>query len=86
MTLDEIKNVIELAVSDSTAYILDPMQDGQHLQALVISDNFIGQPLIKQHKAVMSALKEALASDVHAMGVKTFTKEKWEQSRSQFGL
>tara|TARA_B100000745_G_C19964452_1_gene326156 strand:- start:296 stop:556 length:261 start_codon:yes stop_codon:yes gene_type:complete len=86
MTLDEIKQTIEANVPDSTAYVFDPMNDGQHLQAVVVSSTFEGMMLIKQHKMVMSPLKEAFAGAVHALGLKTFTPEKWEQERSQFGL
>ena len=86
MTLEEIKNLIEKSVPQSTAFILDPMNDGQHLQALVISPVFEGMMLIKQHQMVMKSLKEALATSVHAMGLKTFTPSQWDQVKGQFQL
>jgi len=86
MTLDEIKATIENAVPDSTAYVLDPMNDGQHLQAMVVSPAFEGMMLIKQHKMVMQPLKSAFAESVHALGLKTFTPEKWEEARTEFNL
>ena len=86
MTLDEIKNTIEGAVPDSTAYVLDPMNDGQHLQAFVISPAFEGLMLIKQHKMVMTPLKEAFAQSVHALGLKTFTPNKWDDVKTQYGF
>jgi acid stress-induced BolA-like protein IbaG/YrbA len=86
MTLDEIKKIIEDNISDSTAYVLDPMNDGQHLQAFVVSSSFEGMMLVKQHKMVMQPLKQAFAQSVHALGLKTFTPQKWEESRHQFGL
>ncbi|MFT7538686.1 MAG: stress-induced morphogen [Lysobacterales bacterium] len=87
MTLDDIKNTIEKVVEGSTAYILDPMNDGQHLQAVVVSPSFEGMMLIKQHRSVMNALKDAFGSDtVHALGLKTFTPEKFELERAHFGL
>ncbi len=86
MTLDEIKAIIEQAVPNSTAHVLDPMNDGQHLQAIVISPDFDGMMLVKQHKMVMQPLKEAFAESVHALGLKTFTPEKWENEKSQFGF
>ncbi len=86
MTLDEIKQIIEENVPESTAYVLDPMNDGQHLQAIVVSSSFEGQMLIKQHKMVMLPLKQAFAESVHALGLKTFTPERFEQERSKFGL
>ena len=86
MTLEEIKQTIEQAVPNSTAHVLDPMNDGQHLQALVISSSFENTMLIKQHKMVMSPLKEAFKQSVHALGLKTFTPAKWEEQKINFVL
>ena len=76
MTLNEIENLILASIHDAEVHVLDPMNDGQHLQAIVISPSFEGLPLFKQHQTVMKALKDALAGPVHAMGLKTFTPEK----------
>ena len=86
MTLTEIKAAIEKAVPNSHAYILDPMNDGQHLQAFVVSPTFEGMMLVKQHQMVMKPLKEAFAGAVHALGLKTFTPQKWEEVRSEYNL
>jgi len=86
MTLDEIKQTIEVSVADSTAYVLDPMNDGQHLQAIVISSTFEGISLVKQHQMVMKPLKDAFAQSVHALGLKTFTPKKWNEVKNQYGL
>lgn len=86
MTLEEIKTTIEKAVPRSTAYILDPMNDGEHLQALVISPAFEGIMLVKQHQMVMRPLKEAFAGSVHALALKTFTPAQWDEVKGQHGL
>lgn len=86
MTLEEIKEIIERAVPQSTAYIFDPMNDGQHLQAVVVSPAFAGLMLIKQHQMVMKPLKEAFASSVHALGLKTFTPEEWDKVKLQYKM
>ena len=86
MTCNEIKQTIEKAVPQSTVYVLDPLNDGQHLQAIVISPVFVGMMLVKQHQLVMKALKEAFAQSVHALGLKTFTPEKWEEVKSEYGV
>ena len=62
------------------------MNDGQHLQAYVISSTFEGMMLIKQHQLVMKPLKEAFASSVHALALKTFTPQKWELEKSNLGF
>ena len=86
MITDDVKTIIQKAIPDATVYILDPMNDGQHLQAFVISSSFANMMLVKQHQAVMKPLKEAMASSVHALGLKTFTPEKWNEVKSQFGF
>ncbi len=86
MTLDEIKNIIEANIPHTTAYIMDPMNDGQHLQAIVVSSSFNGVMLVKQHQMVMKPLKEAFAGAVHALALKTFTPEKWAKEKSNFGF
>jgi len=86
MTLEEIKKTIERAIPQVQVYVEDPMSDGQHLRAFVISPAFEGVPLVKQHQMVMTALKGALAGSVHALGLKTFTPEKWNQEKKNFGF
>ena len=85
MILEEIKTRIEKAVPGATAYILDPMNDGQHLQAFVVSSAFEGLPVFKQQQMVMLAIKDMFQT-VHALGLKTFTPTKWEEVRNQYNL
>lgn len=83
--LEQIKHLIEAGLPDAVAYIENPLNDGQHFQAYVISPSFAGQPLVRQHQAVMKTLKEAFETDVHALSLKTFTPEKWAAQKAQFG-
>ncbi len=85
MTLDDIKNKIENALPNATAYVLDPMNDGQHLQAFVVSPAFEGLPVFKQQQMVMGAIKD-IFNVVHALGLKTFTPVKWEEVKQQYGF
>ncbi len=80
-----IKAKIETALPNATAYVLDPMNDGQHLQAYVVSEVFEGMPVFKQQQLVMTAIKDVF-STVHALGLKTFTPTKWEEVKSQYGF
>ena len=56
--------------------VYDPMNDGAHFEATVISEAFVGMPLAKQHRPVMQPLKELFAGDLHALTLKTYTPEK----------
>ncbi len=85
MTTDEIKQRIETAIPGSNAYVLDPMNDGAHLQAFVISPAFEGMPVFKQQRMVMDAIKD-IFQIVHALGLKTFTPAKWSEVKIQYGF
>lgn len=86
MTPSDIKHTIEQSVPGAVAYVLDPMNDGQHLQAFVISPAFEGLMLVKQHQMVMQPLSKAFANSVHALALKTFTPEKWQEAKKQYGF
>jgi len=72
----EIKEAILKVIPNATVLVEDP--DGQHFEALVVSDLFIGMSLVKQHQLVMNSLKEYLKERVHSLALKTLTPEKWE--------
>ena len=69
----EIQRLILEALPGAEVEVLDPMRDGDHLQATVISEKFAGMPLVKQHKLVMDALREPLQGRLHALQLKTKT-------------
>lgn len=80
----QIKETIKSAIPDATVYVGG---DGtEHFEALVISPSFAGMMLVKQHQMVMRPLKQAFASNVHALALKTFTPEKWATEKHQFGI
>lgn len=85
--IEKIKSAIQTALPDATIHVFDPMNDGQHFQAVVISPSFEGISLVKQHQSVMKPLKDEFASDaVHALGLKTFTPDKWESAKASYGV
>ena len=53
---------------------VETFNGNDHLQVTVISEQFNGLSLVKQHQLVYSALKEELASEaIHALALKTQT-------------
>ena len=79
-----IKETIQAALPDAQVFIVDPYNDGEHFQGIVVSASFEGLPLVKQHQKVMLALKSAFAETVHALALKTFTPEKWESEKQHY--
>lgn len=62
---------------------------GCDLTIRVVSEQFAGLTMVKQHQGVMATLTEPLASGrLHAVTLKTFTPEQWraQQPAAQAGL
>lgn len=73
----QIEEIILGALPNAEVIVRDPMNDGAHLEAIVISASFLGMSLVNQHRQVMQSLKEAFGGDLHALALKTYTPEKW---------
>ncbi len=82
--IDRIKSTIEESIPDSLAYVMNPQQDGDHFESIVISREFEGLSLVKAHQLVMKCLKGHLASDVHALALRTFTPAEWEVEKATY--
>ena len=69
----EVINLIKQKIADSEVFV-ENLKGDDHLQVTVISSEFNGLSLVKQHQLVYSALKEELASEaIHALALKTAT-------------
>ena len=84
--IEDVQKIIERAIPHAVVYVLDPMNDGRHLQAIVVSPIFQGVPLVKQHQMVMKPLQETLKDRLHALELKTFTPEKWNEAKDQYKI
>ena len=72
-TKSKVINLIKQKIADSEVYV-ENLKGDDHLQVTVISSEFNGLSLVKQHQLVYSALKEELASEaIHALALKTET-------------
>jgi len=76
-----VEEIIVAAVPNAEVIVRDPMNDGAHLEAAVISESFVGMSLVNQHRQVMQSLKEAFGGDLHALALKTYTPEKWASAQ-----
>lgn len=79
--MDEIKNLIESNLTGSYVEVGDMTGTMDHLEILVVSDEFKGKMRLAQHQIVMDILKESLKEKVHAVKIKTVTKEKFESNK-----
>ena len=55
--------------------------DGDHFEALVISDKFEGKGLVERHQVVYAALGDAMRARVHALTLQTLTPAQYAKRR-----
>ena len=73
ITKTQVINLITKKLPDSHVSV-ENLKGNDHLQVTVVSHQFNGLSLVKQHQLVYSALKEELASEaIHAVALKTET-------------
>jgi acid stress-induced BolA-like protein IbaG/YrbA len=49
--------------------------DGQHFEALIVSDAFRGKSRVQRHQLVYAALGERMREEIHALSMRTLTPE-----------
>jgi acid stress-induced BolA-like protein IbaG/YrbA len=52
--------------------------DGQHFQALVVSQAFAGRSRVQRHQLVYAALGERMREEIHALSMRTLTPAEWK--------
>lgn len=79
MNLKDVETMIRSKLPDAQVIVRDLTGGGDHLEAIVVSEQFSGQTRVKQHQLVYSALTEAMTSEaIHALALKTYTPQTWE--------
>ena len=84
--VEMIKKKIQAVLPDALIYVFNINDDGEHFEAIVIDASFEGKSLVQQQKIVMSAMKEAFETKVHAMALKTFSPSKWELKKHLYNI
>lgn len=73
---DEIKQLIEAGLSGAEAIVRG--EDGSHFEADVVSADFAGNNMVKQHQMVYATLgKRMQTGEIHALALRTFTPTEW---------
>ena len=81
MNPEAVAELIEEQLPDATADVRRArgQHDDDHLAATVVSPVFEGETLVAQHQLVYDALGEHMTTDIHALELKTYTPEEFEQ-------
>lgn len=77
----DIKKLIEQHLPGARAMVHG--DDGVHFEAVVVSEDFAGKPLIQQHRLVYATLGGRMErEEIHALSLKTYTPDAWRQQQS----
>ncbi len=56
--------------------------DGRHFEAVVVSEEFAGKSRVQRHQHVFKVLGDRMRDEmIHALSIKTYTPQEWENSR-----
>ena len=74
VTPESIKHSIEGGLA---CQHVEVMGDGEHFQALVVSDEFAGRSRVQRHQLVYAALGDRMREEIHALSMRTLTPQEW---------
>ena len=80
--VESIESTINTTCPNSFVFVFSA--DNEHFEAVVISESFNNMPLVKQHKTIMTALKDDFSARLHALQLKTFSLNQWETSKDNY--
>lgn len=80
MTIEELVTMIQAGLPGAEVFARDLTGGGDHFEAFVVSDLFVGKNSLVRHKMVMAPLAEPLKGPLHALTIKTFTQDEWSKT------
>lgn len=84
MAFENVKALIKTGLPDAHVEVNDMTGTADHLDIMIISNQFTGKMLIAQHQIVMDLLKESLKAEIHAVQLKTMDYATAEKRGIQF--
>ena len=87
MTVEEVKSLVQSVFPVAEIHVSDMTGTMDHFQIVVVSPEFEGKLLVKQHQMVQKSVSAALADGrIHAIAIKTFTPGQWKKENHLFNL
>ena len=79
MIENKIKKILTKKIKDSKIFIQDMTGNDDHFNVIIISKKFQGLSLIERHKIIYNILEPMVTKEIHALQLKTITREEWEK-------
>ena len=77
LSADQLESYITASLDCD--YIKVMGDDGTHFEAVIVSPAFEGKNMVQQHQLVYGALGDRMRAEIHALGMKTYTPQKWQE-------
>ena len=79
--LEKKLDLIHFEIKDFTGRHLNHKlhEGGFHLETTIVSDDFTDKTLIERHMVVYDAMGELMKHEIHALSMKTLTRDEWEE-------
>tara|TARA_B100000035_G_C20872217_1_gene496735 strand:- start:49 stop:318 length:270 start_codon:yes stop_codon:yes gene_type:complete len=79
--LEKKLDLIHFEIKDFTGRHLNHKlhEGGFHLETTIVSDDFTDKTLIERHRLVYDAMGELMKHEIHALSMKTLTRDEWEE-------
>jgi len=72
ITPEQVQSYIERGLQCSQVRVLG---DGEHFEALIVSEAFRDKSRVQRHQLVYAALGERMRGEIHALSMRTLTPE-----------
>jgi acid stress-induced BolA-like protein IbaG/YrbA len=72
VTTEQVRSYIEKGLQCTEVRVAG---DGEHFEALVVSEAFRGKSRVQRHQLVYAALGERMRAEIHALSMRTLTPE-----------
>lgn len=81
MKIQEIKEILMKELSLDELHVIS--NDGTHFQIIAVSEQFFGMSRVQQQQIIYKPLANyILDQHIHAISIKTHTKNEWERYRN----
>jgi acid stress-induced BolA-like protein IbaG/YrbA len=77
LSAEQLETYIKQGLACEHIHVLG--DDGTHFEAVIVSAAFEGKTMVQQHQLVYSVLGDRMRAEIHALSMKTYTPQKWQQ-------
>ncbi len=77
MNPSDITPLIEAGFEDAVVTVVS--DDNTHFEAVIVASEFAGLRPLARHQLVYQALGSLVGNEIHALSIRAFTPDEWEQ-------